>query len=87
MGPHSKTFFFITYEWSKKARMFAPVRPFRPVFGGKAWSLPYGARERCSTRVDSGLNHKHYIMLERLATDKHSILFGPFVSWEEKKFC
>jgi hypothetical protein len=57
------------------------------VFGGKAWSLPYGIRERCSTRVDCGLNHKHYTMLERLAKDKHSSLFGPFVSWEEKKFC
>jgi hypothetical protein len=29
----------------------------------------------------------HYIRLERLASDKHYILFGLFVSYEENKCC
>ncbi len=28
----------------------------------------------------------HYTWLARLARDKHSSLFGPFVSYEEEKF-
>ncbi len=39
-GPHSQNFFSV-YEWAKKARVFAPVNPFKPseMFRGKAKSL------------------------------------------------
>ncbi len=36
--------------------------------------------------IGSSLTHKHYTRLERFAKDKHSSLFGPFVSYEEKGF-
>ncbi len=42
------------------------------MFVGKAWDLPYsGASESCFTRVGSGLIHRHWTKLERLARDKH----------------
>jgi len=39
-----------------------------------------------SSQVSSGLTHKHYTGLGRLARYKHSSLFGLVVSNEEKKF-
>jgi len=44
------------------------------------------APERCSAQVGSDLTHKQITKLERPARDKHSRLFGPFVSFKEKKF-
>jgi hypothetical protein len=35
--------------------------------------------------MDPGLSSKHQTMQERLARDKHSSLFGPFVSYEGKR--
>jgi hypothetical protein len=34
-------FFFETYEWAEKARVFAPGKPFQPCLKlvGKAWRL------------------------------------------------
>jgi hypothetical protein len=29
----------------------------------------------------------HYKRLDKLARDKHSSLLGPFISYEENKFC
>ncbi len=62
--------------------VFAPGRPFQPsvMFAGKARSLLYGRGGSC-------LSRKHYIRLEKLAKDKHSSLFYPFVSYGEKRIC
>ncbi len=32
-----------------------------------------------------GVTHKHKAKLERLARDKHSILFGPYVNYYKRK--
>jgi hypothetical protein len=55
-----------------------PGKPFQSglIFAGKK-----RARERCSTRIGSGLTHKYYTRLERFNRDKHFILFGLFVSF------
>ncbi len=45
-----------------------------------------GAFERWATRVGYGLTYKHRVTLERFASDKHSSLFRPFVSYEENFF-
>jgi hypothetical protein len=44
-----------------------------------------GATERCLTRVDSGLTHKHHTMLKWLARDHYSILLRKFVNYSHKK--
>jgi hypothetical protein len=51
-----------------------------------ARSLPYiRAPEWGFTLIGFLLIRKHYKQLERPARDKHSSLFGPFESYEEKK--
>ncbi len=44
---HHKTFFIVTYEWAKYARVFVPGKLFQPsvMFASKARSLPVS----CST--------------------------------------
>jgi hypothetical protein len=37
--------------------------------------------------MDPGLSSKQQTMQERLARDKHSSLFGPFVSYEGRTIC
>jgi hypothetical protein len=39
----------------------------------------------CFTEGGSGLTCKHCTVLERLAMDKHSILFQTFVNYRQKK--
>ncbi len=38
----------------------------------------------CSSQVGSGLAHKYYIKLEKLAISKCSSLFGPFIRHEKR---
>jgi hypothetical protein len=52
------------------------------MFVGKARSTPKsGALERCFSRVDSSLSHKHQTKVKRLAGDKHSSLLQTFVNY------
>jgi len=45
-----------------------------------------GASESCFTRVGSGIIHRHYTRLERLARDKHSSLLWTLINDCCKKF-
>jgi hypothetical protein len=57
------------------------------MFASKAKSsTKRGETERGSTWVGSGLAHKHYSRLERLARDKHSSLLRKSVHYGGKKF-
>ncbi len=64
-----------------------PDKHFQPnVMFEDARSLPYiRAPEWGFTLIGFLLIRKHYTQLERPARDKHSGLFGPFESCEEKK--
>ncbi len=54
---------------------------------GKAGSYPLSrAPEMCFTQVGSDLTGKHYIHLEKLATDKCSSLLQKFVNYGENIF-
>ncbi len=69
--------------------MFDPGKPFQPslMFVDKARSHPLrGSPEICFTQVGSGLTHKHYTSLEKLAKDKDSRLLQTFVNYACKKF-
>jgi hypothetical protein len=69
--------------------VFVPDKPFQPgvMFVGKARSLLYSeAPGRCFTRVGSGLTHKHYTRLEKLARDKRSRLLQKFKNYGQKRF-
>jgi hypothetical protein len=56
------------------------------MFFGKARIIPEGgAPERCFSLIVSVLTRKHYTRLERLARDKHSSFFEPFVSYKENE--
>jgi hypothetical protein len=71
-------------------QVLSPGRLSQPslFFAGKARSLPQrGASERCFNGRGSGLFGKHHTMLDRLAKDKQSSLFGPFVSLEKIVTC
>jgi hypothetical protein len=50
-----KLFTAVIYGFSLQARVFVPGKPFQPslMFVGEARSLPYGAPEKCFTRVGS----------------------------------
>jgi hypothetical protein len=67
--------------------VFVSDKPFQPslmLAVGNVRSLPLsGAPERSFSKVSSGLTHKHYTRLERVAKDKYSSLLGPFVSYAE----
>jgi len=53
----------------------------------RAGAYHSGAPERCSTlRLTTGLTHKHYVRLERLARDKHTSKLRKFVNYRGKKF-
>ncbi len=75
-------------------KLFVPGKPFQlsVMFAGKAKSLLLrysGGPLKYSNRVGSGLPRKPYtgLGLKRPGKEKHSSLFGPFVSYEEKSFC
>jgi hypothetical protein len=80
LGPFSQhVIFFLTHEWTQKARVLARGRSFHSslLFAGKARSLPYcGATEMCFTWIASGLDRKHQNRLEKFAKKKHSSLLG-----------
>ncbi len=84
-GRIQKTFLvciFVTYEWAQKVFIFGWPFQSSVMIVGKAISIPKrGAHERCSTRVGSGLT---LLLNTRPARDKRSILFDPFISFEEK---
>jgi hypothetical protein len=42
--------------------------------------------KRGETEIVSGLTHKHWTRLEKIASDKHSSLLRTFVNYEFKKF-
>ncbi len=44
-----------------------------------------GAHEWCFTQVGSGLTHKHYTRLEKLARDKHSSLLWKSINYSCKR--
>ncbi len=53
----------------------------------RAGAYHRGAPERCSTLMQAtGLTHKHYVRLERLARDKHTSKLRKFVNYRRKKF-
>ncbi len=69
--------------------MFVTGKPFQPslIFVGKARNFPYsGVHFKCSTHVGSSLIHKHWTILEGIATDKPSSLLRTFVNYGRKKF-
>jgi hypothetical protein len=57
------------------------------MFVDEARSLPQsGTPERGFTLVGSGLTHKHWTRLEKLARDKHSIILRKSINYGQKKF-
>jgi hypothetical protein len=58
------------------------------MFAGEARDYTNKAPFRLSTLGQaSGLTHKHYTRLEKLARDKNSSLFQKSVNYSYKKFC
>jgi hypothetical protein len=55
------------------------------MFAGKARWLPLRGAPN-NTSIDFGLTNKHLTKLESPARFKHSSLFGPFSSYNEKSF-
>jgi hypothetical protein len=71
--------FFVTYVWSKSARVFVLGKTFQPspsiMFTVQYRNIPErGAPERGFPWVGYILTCKHWTRLERLARDKHSSL-------------
>jgi hypothetical protein len=63
LGQCYKTFFSVTNECAKQARLFVPGRLYKPslMFEYKTKSLPRsGAPDKCFVRVSSILTHKYY---------------------------
>jgi hypothetical protein len=70
--------------------VFDHGRPFllRPIFAGKARSLPILGETTgwCSAQVGPSFTHKDKTILERTAKDKHSSLLKVFFNKDHKIF-
>ncbi len=64
--------------------MFVPGKSFKPslMFVDKAGVYPSEA----TSRIGTGLTHKHKTRMEKFARDEHSSLLRTFVNYRHKKF-